>query len=260
MKENKFHDRHRAKKRFGQHFLKDEEAARSIAESVPARGEEIVLEIGPGTGMLTQFLLPRFGERYRAVEIDRDLIPVLKKKFPAIDGKLLQEDFLKLDLAKISAEKIIVVGNFPYNISTEIVFRTLEMREKISCVVGMFQKEVARRIVAQPGGKEYGIISVLLPVWYDREYLFELQPDAFEPPPKVHSAVVRLTRNSVSLFDGDEKVFIKVVKTAFNQRRKKLRNSLAGILESVKMQESLFDLRPEQLNVQQFQHIAKMIS
>jgi len=256
----------RVKKRFGQHFLKDEQTAKRIVSSL--KGEtHFVLEIGPGRGVLTKFLLEKFGERFHAVEIDPDLIAYLLEKFPALKGRLHHEDFLKADLSSIPSDNrgktphsISIIGNFPYNISTQIIFRILEYRDQVKEVVGMFQREVAQRVVANPGSRDYGIISVLVPCWYEREYLFELPPPAFSPPPKVHSAVVRLTRNGSSSLGCDEEMFKKVVKTAFNQRRKMLRNSLSGLLGAEALKEKLFEKRPEQLGIPEFVRIVRMIN
>ncbi len=282
----------RAKKRFGQHFLNDDQIAETIVNSLHADADYVV-EIGPGKGVLTKFLLKKFGERYHAIEIDRDLNAYLLEHFPALKGRLHNEDFLHSDLAKLfpapanassfdtstslsvtafaqddapaghgersrTMGTIALIGNFPYNISTEIVFRVLDHREQVKEVVGMFQREVAKRVVAKHGSKDYGIISVLLPCWYDREYLFELPPDAFTPPPKVHSAVVRLTRNKATSIDCDEAIFKKVVKAAFNQRRKMLRNSLSQLLAAETLQDKLFEKRPERLSLEDFIAIAKM--
>lgn len=275
----------RAKKRFGQHFLNDDQIAETIVNSLRADADYVV-EIGPGKGVLTKFLLKKFGERYHAIEIDRDLNAYLLQHFPALKGRLHHEDFLRSDLSKLfpapvnatsfdSAQDnaraghgersrttgtIALIGNFPYNISTQIIFRALEHREQVKEVVGMFQREVAKRVVAKHGSKDYGIISVLLPCWYEREYLLELPPAAFSPPPKVHSAVVRLTRNSVTSIACDEATFKTVVKAAFNQRRKMLRNSLSQLLAAETLQDKLFEKRPEQLSMEDFIAIAKMVS
>ncbi|HXH20259.1 MAG TPA: 16S rRNA (adenine(1518)-N(6)/adenine(1519)-N(6))-dimethyltransferase RsmA [Chitinophagales bacterium] len=260
----------RVKKQLGQHFLKDEQTAERIVSSLKAETDS-VLEIGPGRGVLTQFLLQRFGERFHAIEIDRELIQYLSEKFPEMEGRLHNEDFLKIKSLfpppskgegawRASVERprsIALIGNFPYNISTQIIFRVLEFRDSVKEVVGMFQKEVAKRIVANPGSKDYGIISVLLSVWYEREYLFELPPDAFTPPPQVHSAVIRLTRNAVKSMECNEELFKKIVKTAFNQRRKMLRNSLSGLMDAMILKDKIFEKRPEQLGMEEFVKIVK---
>ena len=262
----------RAKKRFGQHFLNDDQTAERIVSSL--KGDtDMVLEIGPGRGVLTKFLLERFGEKFHAIEIDREIIQPLLKKFPKLEGRLHREDFLEIkSLEKLYSPDtpllwrggggeafISIIGNFPYNISTEILFRVLEMRDQVKEVAGMFQREVAKRIVASPGSKDYGVISVLLEAWYDREYLFELPPSAFSPPPKVHSAVVRLTRNNTLSLDCDEAAFKKGVKAAFNQRRKMLRNSLSGLVSAETLKEKIFEKRPEQIGLEEFIRIAKLI-
>lgn len=234
-----------------------------------------MVEIGPGKGVLTKFLLKKFGERYHAIEIDRDLFAYLEENFPAIKGRLHNEDFLRCDLEKLFPAKkngalaghgersrtmagepapgsIALIGNFPYNISTQILFKVLEHRDQVNEVVGMFQKEVAKRVVANSGSKDYGIISVLLPTWYEREYLLELPPGAFSPPPKVHSAVVRLVRNQTTTMSVDEAKFKTVVKAAFNQRRKMLRNSLSQVLDAEVLKDKMFEKRPEQLSLEDF--------
>lgn len=248
---------YKAKKRFGQHFLQDDKMAEAIVESLRA-DTDYVVEIGPGQGVLTGFLLEKFGKRYHAIEIDRDLYQYLSEQFPALKGRLHNEDFLRADLAKLFPGTVALIGNFPYNISTQIIFRVLDFREQVHEVVGMFQREVAKRIAAQPGSKDYGIISVLLPCWYEREYLFELAPQDFSPPPKVHSAVVRLVRNRKTAMDCDEQIFKTVVKAAFNQRRKMLRNSLSKLLDAEVLKQEMFTKRPEQLSMENFIEIAGM--
>lgn len=247
----------KAKKRFGQHFLRDDKTAQRIVSSLQA-DTDLVMEIGPGSGALTQFLLEKFRDRLHAVEVDIELIQHLLQRFPSIEGRLHNEDFLKMDNLP-PVRSISIIGNFPYNISTQILFKILDHREQVKEVVGMFQKEVAQRVVADAGGKDYGIISVLLSCWYEREYLFELAPSEFNPPPKVNSAVVRLVRNKVVSLGCDEALFVKVVKTAFNQRRKMLRNSLSGLLDEEALKQKLFEKRPEQLSREQFKEIAAMI-
>ncbi len=246
----------RAKKRFGQHFLNDDQTAEKIVSSLKAE-TDFVVEIGPGRGILTKFLLEKFKERFHTIEIDRDLLLHLSISFPELKSRLHHEDFLKTDLPKLFPGTIAIIGNFPYNISSQIIFRVLEHREQVKEVVGMFQKEVARRIVANPGTKDYGIISALLPCWYDREYLFELSPADFNPPPKVYSAVVRLLRNQATSLGCDEALFKTVVKTAFNQRRKMLRNSLSGLMSGEMMKDKIFEKRPEQLSFEQFAGITR---
>ena len=229
----------RAKKSLGQHFLCDLKVAQRIVDalSVISSGGEAgveksrdVLEIGPGMGVLTQYLLQREDIDLKAVELDGESVDYLLSHFPGIEGKLLQADFLRLPLDRIFNGSFRIIGNFPYNISSQIFFKVLDHKDRIPEVVGMVQKEVAERIAEKPGSKTYGILSVLLQAWYDIEYLFTVEPGAFAPPPKVRSAVIRLTRNGRTELGCDEKLFRQVVKTAFNQRRKTLRNALKPLL------------------------------
>lgn len=217
----------RAKKALGQHFLTDQRIARAI---VDALGFSPVLEIGPGMGVLTQYLLEREDIDLKLVEIDGESVEYLLTHFPGMQGRLLQADFLSLKLEKIFPESFAVIGNFPYNISSQIFFKILDYRDRIPEVVCMIQKEVAERIAEGPGSKTYGILSVLLQAWYDIEFLFGVGPGSFAPPPKVDSAVIRLTRNSRTALGCDESRFKAVVKTAFGQRRKTLRNSLKPLI------------------------------
>ena len=222
----------RAKKALGQHFLTDQRIAQAIVDAlvIPSGAKESVLEVGPGMGVLTQYLLPREDIDLKLVEIDGESVDYLLTHFPGMQGRLLQADFLNLRLEKIFPEKFAVIGNFPYNISSQIFFRILDYREQIPQVVCMIQKEVAERIAEGPGSKTYGILSVLLQAWYDIEYLFGVGPGCFAPPPKVDSAVIRLTRNGRTSLGCDESLFKAIVKTAFGQRRKTLRNSLKPII------------------------------
>jgi 16S rRNA (adenine1518-N6/adenine1519-N6)-dimethyltransferase len=220
----------KAKKNFGQHFLKDHEIAKRIASTLDGYPTLPVMEVGPGTGMLTQYLIQK-NKDLTVVEIDYESIAYLKEHFPELKDRILQEDFLKLDLKKLYKGDFCIIGNYPYNISSQIFFKVLEYRENIPSMSGMIQKEVAERMVASPGKKTYGILSVLLQVWYDIEYLFTVNEQAFIPPPKVKSAVVRLTRNNRVKLNCDEKLFKTVVKTSFNQRRKMLRNSIKSLLK-----------------------------
>ena len=262
----------RAKKALGQHFLTDLSIAQRIAESLDTQEPQTApyipvptLEIGPGMGILTQYLLQRPDLDMKMVEIDSESVNYLLTHFPQVNGRLLEADFLKLRLEKFFPEKFCVIGNFPYNISSQIFFKILEYKEQVPQVVCMIQKEVAERIAEKPGTKTYGILSVLLQAWYDIEYLFTVGEGAFNPPPKVKSAVIRLVRNSRTSLGGDEKMFKAVVKTGFNQRRKTLRNSLkAMILEKAAREgwddaqkaefvsDPVFDLRPERLGVEDF--------
>ena len=243
----------RAKKALGQHFLTDQSIAKGIVDAL--RGEK-VLEVGPGMGVLTQYLLPIRGENLKAVEIDTEAVAYLKSHFPELGENLVAGDFLKMNLGTLFEGEYSVIGNFPYNISSQIFFKILEHRDRIPEVVCMIQKEVAERIAEKPGTKTYGILSVFLQAWYDIEYLFTVGSGAFNPPPKVQSAVIRLTRNGRTSLGCDEKLFRMVVKTAFGQRRKTLRNSLKPIIAStgaaVDTTDPVFDLRPERLGVDDF--------
>ncbi len=250
----------RPKKSLGQHFLKDMQIAKRIADTikdypVPA------LEVGPGTGVLTQFLLENNVD-LTVVELDKESVVYLKEHFPQLSGRIIEEDFLKLDLDKLYPGNFCVIGNYPYNISSQIFFKVLDYKDKIPCCAGMIQKEVAERIASKPGKKAFGIISVLLQAWYDIEYLFTVSEQVFEPPPKVKSAVIRLTRNQRTSLDCDEKLFKTVVKTAFNQRRKTLRNSLKPLLGKDCEIYSLpvFDKRPEQLSVEEFIELTNLVT
>ncbi len=250
----------RAKKRLGQHFLKDENIAKKIAESLSGDTKN-VLEVGPGMGVLTQFLLEKQGYNLFVVEIDPESVLYLKEHFPDLAGKIIAEDFLKSDLSTIFSDSFTLIGNFPYNISSQILFKVLDYKDQIPEVVGMFQKEVAVRIASKPGNKDYGILSVLLQAFYDIEYLFTVEPDVFNPPPKVKSAVIRLKRNTVAHLECDEQKFKMLVKTAFNQRRKTLRNSLKpfSFVDGF-TREDIFNARPEQLAVGEFVYIVKHLT
>lgn len=241
------------KKFLGQHFLKDLDIARRIADTVKDYGGMPILEIGPGTGVLTQFLLSA-GHDLTVVEIDRESVAYLRAHFPALDGRILEEDFLKLPLDRIFPDRFCVIGNYPYNISSQIFFKVLDYKDRIPCCSGMIQKEVAERMASGPGNKDYGILSVLMQAWYDIEYLFTVSEQVFDPPPKVKSAVIRMTRNRVTGLGCSERLFKQVVKTSFNQRRKTLRNSLKPLLgkDCPLLENELFDKRPEQLSVEQF--------
>lgn len=263
----------RAKKALGQHFLTSLPTAKRIADTIsenelsatcgPERAAEWsalpVVEIGPGMGVLTDFLVES-GRDVTAIEIDHESVDYLTKYKPEI--KVKEGDFLRLDLNEITSGEIVLIGNYPYNISSQIFFRALEYREKIPVIAGMLQKEVAERICSKPGSKVYGILSVLLQAWYDCEYLFTVEPGVFSPPPKVKSGVLRLTRNGRTSLGVDEKKFKTVVKTAFGQRRKTLRNSLSGLIlpGSTLLEDSILKERPERLSVEQFIYITKNIS
>ena len=216
----------KAKKYLGQHFLKDESIARRIAKSL-SESVGNVLEIGPGMGVLTKYVLEQNRPNFWVIEIDSESVDYLQSHYPELSGRICYGDFLRIDLSSLFAnENFAVIGNFPYNISSQILFKVFDNRNRIPEVVGMFQKEVAERVAAKPGSKIYGILSVLLSVYYDIEYLFTVSENVFNPPPKVKSAVIRLKRNGVECLDCDEKLFVQVVKAGFNQRRKTLRNAL----------------------------------
>lgn len=241
----------KAKKFLGQHFLKDDNIAKKIVASL--QDSRNVLEIGPGTGILTKHLIEIPGINLKLIDVDRESIEFLHNLYPDNKEKIILADFLKFDLNSLFEGSFSIIGNFPYNISTQIMFRVLDYRSRVNEVVGMFQKEVAARIASPPGSKEYGILSVLLQAYYNIEYLFTVNETVFSPPPKVKSAVIRLVRNEISSLDCDEKLFVSVVKTAFNQRRKTLRNALSSFRfnndDNIKV---LLTKRAEQLNVQDF--------
>lgn len=249
----------RAKKYLGQHFLKDMEVARRIAGSLMLDGRTSVLEIGPGMGVLTQFLLQNPLIDLTAVELDGESVEYLHQHYPALN--VIEADFLKMDLKSLFPDKFCIIGNFPYNISSQIFFKMLDNKDSIPCLSGMIQKEVAERIAAPAGSKTYGILSVLMQAYYKIEYLFTVHEHVFDPPPKVKSAVIRFTRNDVSQIECNEQLFKTVVKTAFNQRRKTLRNSLKplGLGDSTIFADPLFDKRPEQLDVAAFVDLTNRI-
>ena len=241
----------KAKKHLGQHFLRSEHIALSIVKLLKAERTGNTLEIGPGTGVLSTHLLERKEVDLKVVELDRESVTYLKDHFPALDGKIYSEDFLQMDLSKLGTP-LNIIGNFPYNISSQILFKVLEHKDEIPEVVGMFQKEVAERVASGPGNKDYGILSVLLQAYYDITYHLTVDEDVFDPPPKVKSGVIRLLRNDRNALPCDEKLYKTVVKTAFGQRRKTLRNSLRGMMEGKEMPEELSGKRPEQLGVEEF--------
>lgn len=244
----------RAKKHLGQHFLRDENIARKIAESLKHTDRyKKVLEVGPGMGVLTKYLLANENFETWVVEIDRESVAFLEENYPQLKSRIISRDFLRYDLSGTFNEPFAVIGNFPYNISTQILFKALEYRDQVPEIAGMFQKEVAQRLASKPGSKTYGIISVLLQAWYKIEYLFSVSEHVFSPPPKVKSGVIRLTRNEVDKLPCDEKLFIEVVKAAFNQRRKTLRNALHAF-EILPGNEDhiFFTKRAEQLSVADF--------
>lgn len=242
------------KKFLGQHFLKDLQVAQDIADTVDACPSLPILEVGPGMGVLTQFLLKK--ERpVKVVELDFESVAFLRENFSIMGENIIEQDFLKMDLSQLfSGQPFVLTGNYPYNISSQIFFKMLDYKDLIPCCTGMIQKEVAERIAAGPGSKTYGILSVLIQAWYHVEYLFTVHEHVFNPPPKVKSAVIRMTRNETSELGCDEKLFKQIVKTTFNQRRKTLRNSISPILgkDNPLSSDPIFNKRPEQLSVQEF--------
>lgn len=253
----------RPKKALGQHFLVDLNIARNIVEALD-KSHQLVIEVGAGMGVLTQYLIKEQLEKLQVVEIDTESVCYLKKKFPMLDGHLISGDFLKTNIDELAASNnasdVAVIGNFPYNISSQIFFQILKYRDLVSESVGMIQKEVAERIASAPGNKTYGILSVLLQAWYDIDYLFTVNENVFNPPPKVKSAVIRLKRNSVKKLDCDEKLFVNIVKQSFNQRRKTLRNSLRSLIPAEVIGNEIFNKRPEQLSVKEFVELTNLIS
>ena len=247
----------RAKKFLGQHFLTDEGIARRIVDSLTSRSPHVI-EIGPGMGVLTKYLIGNKELDFHVVEIDRESVAWLHEHYPTLD--VIEGDFLKLDLTALFHDSFAVIGNFPYNISSQILFRVFECRNQAVEVVGMFQKEVAERVAAGPGSKTYGILSVLLSAFYNIEYLFTVHEHVFNPPPKVKSAVIRLTRNDVTSLECDESLFVKVVKAGFNQRRKTLRNALRSAgLNVDAVPEEVLSKRAEQLSTAEFITLTKTI-
>lgn len=244
------------KKNLGQHFLIDDSISFDIAQSV-IDDDLPILEIGPGTGALTQHLIERFGDRLTVCEIDQRSIKVLNNKYPNLS--ILDVDFLQLNLDKHFPKGLTIVGNFPYNISSQIIFKVLENNDIVSQCTGMFQKEVAERICANPGSKQYGQMTVFREIDYDAEYLFTVEREAFDPPPKVLSGVLRMTKNERTILPLSRKDFSRFVKQAFSQRRKKMRNSLASYFSKEQLADEVFDLRPEQLSLTQFIDLAEKI-
>ncbi|GEL10564.1 16S rRNA (adenine1518-N6/adenine1519-N6)-dimethyltransferase [Flavobacterium glycines] len=253
-------DKVKAKKHLGQHFLKDESIAKDIADTLSLEGYDDVLEIGPGMGVLTKYMLDKPINTY-VIEIDTESVEYLNAHYPKLHGKIISKDFLKYNINEVFENKqFAIIGNFPYNISSQIVFRVLELKEQIPEFSGMFQKEVAERICEKKGSKTYGILSVLAQAFYDTEYLFTVSEHVFNPPPKVKSGVMRMRRKEDFSLPCGEKLFFTVVKTAFQQRRKTLRNSLKTLNLSDNLREdSIFDLRPEQLDVAQFIELTQKI-
>lgn len=248
----------RPKKRLGQHFLTDDSIAAQVADSLPDESAESLVEVGPGMGMLTQFLVSK-SENLFPVEIDNESVEYLTEHFPDLKEKIIYGDFLDFDLSERFPEGMDLIGNFPYNISAPILFKVLEHRRIVQSVVGMFQKEVAQRIVASHGNKTYGILSVLIQTFYKAELLFSVGPEKFNPPPNVDSAVLRLTRIPGKTLKCKEAFFFKTVKTAFGMRRKMLRNSLKPILGEIVLEHPFMTLRPEQLSPEQFEELTLVL-
>lgn len=247
----------KAKKHLGQHFLIDLNIAQKIVNSLP-KDDTPILEVGPGTGVITQYMIEK--ENFTAFDIDTESIAFLKEKYPQHEHKFKFQDFLEADLSPFaSAGNFYLIGNFPYNISTQIMFKVLEYRSNINCVVGMFQREVAQRIAEKPGTKTYGILSVMLQAFYKIEYLFTVSEHVFNPPPKVKSAVIRLTRNTTTKLNCDEELFFKVVKASFNQRRKTVRNSVKVLSGNHTVESVYLDKRAEQLSVNEFVELTNAI-
>jgi 16S rRNA (adenine1518-N6/adenine1519-N6)-dimethyltransferase len=264
------------KKFLGQHFLTDLGIARDIADTVDACPDIPVLEVGPGMGVMTQYLVQK-PRTVKVVEIDYESVSFLREKFPSLEENIIEDDFLKMHLENVfQGQSFVLTGNYPYNISSQIFFKMLDYKDLIPCCTGMIQKEVAERIAAAPGNKSYGILSVLIQAWYSVEYLFTVHEHVFNPPPKVKSAVIRMSRNSTTSLGCDEQLFKRLVKTTFNQRRKTLRNNIRPLLgeldtqcakegfpipdHSTLLQDPIFNQRPEQLSVQQFIALTNRVS
>ena len=255
------------KKGLGQHFLNDEDIAWRIVEALfkvldntKTETPMGVMEVGAGTGVLTKYLLKREDIDFKIAEIDTESVEYLLQKYPVLSSKLHEEDFLRMKLEKFFPGDFCIIGNFPYNISSQIFFKILDYKESIPYAGGMVQKEVAERLASDSGNKAYGILSVLLQAWYDIEYLFTVEPHVFTPPPKVRSAVIRIKRNDRKSLGCDEELFKKVVKTSFNQRRKTIRNSLKPLMNEYEIEDSpLLNLRPEQLSVEMFIELVSLL-
>lgn len=250
------------KKFLGQHFLKDLSVARAIADTVDACPDIPILEVGPGMGVMTQFLIPK-GRKFKVVEIDFESVAYLREKWPELEDNIIEDDFLKMHLDRLflgedgTPRQFVLTGNYPYNISSQIFFKMLDFKDLIPCCTGMIQKEVAERLAAKPGTKAFGILSVLIQLWYDVEYLFTVPPGVFNPPPKVQSAVIRMRRNDVTNPGCDIRLLTRIVKQAFQQRRKMLRGSLKGLIPA---DHAFGTLRPEQLSVEQFVQLTNDIA
>lgn len=249
------------KKFLGQHFLKDLKIAKAIADTVDTAPNISILEVGPGMGVLTQYLLTK-DRHVKVVELDFESVAYLRKEYPSMEDNIIEDDFLKMKLENVFDQKpFVLTGNYPYNISSQIFFKMLDYKHLIPCCTGMIQKEVAERIAAKEGNKTYGILSVLIQAWYNVEYLFTVSETVFNPPPKVKSAVIRMTRNDVEHLGCDEKLFKQVVKTTFNQRRKTIRNSIKPLIgKEVKLDEkAVWGKRPEQLSVREFIELTNIV-
>ena len=238
------------KKSLGQHFLKDENICRKIVDALQIEQYNRLLDVGPGGGALTKYLLQIPDIHFKAVELDTEKVNYLEQTFPAIQNKIIHESFLEIDAP--FAEPFIVIGNFPYNISSQILFKILDWKEQVPVVIGMFQKEVAQRVAARPHSKAYGILSVLVQAYYEPEYLFDVSPGCFNPPPKVMSGVIKLRKKNTGLHVRSERDFFVLVKTAFNQRRKMLRNAVKNLFEEAALQNEMFTKRAEQLSLEDF--------
>ncbi len=249
----------KAKKRLGQHFLTDDNISKKIVDQLSPDIRSII-EVGAGTGALTQFLVPLYLNKLHIIEIDTESVDYLTKNYPMLGDRLIHSDFLKSDLSTFGANNIAVIGNFPYNISSQIFFHVLDYKDNVIEVVGMVQKEMAERMASKEGNKDYGILSVLLQAWYDIDYLFTVHENVFNPPPKVKSAVIKMRRNSVKQLECDEALFRKIVKQAFGQRRKTMRNSLRSLLNEKTINNPVFDKRPEQLSVNEFIELTNLLA
>jgi 16S rRNA (adenine1518-N6/adenine1519-N6)-dimethyltransferase len=245
------------KKSLGQHFLKDKEAIEKILSALNLHEFEQLLEVGPGAGALTEHLIQIPAINFKAVELDEEKISYLKKKYPVLEDKIISADFLNIESP--FSGSFHVIGNFPYNISTQILFKVVEWKEQVPVVIGMFQKEVAERAAAKSGSKTYGVLSVLIQAFYDVRYLFDVPPESFNPPPKVMSGVIELKRKSELLSYKSEASFVRLVKTAFNQRRKTLRNAVRGIFDPEVLNDEIFNKRAEQLTIQQFAELTHLM-
>lgn len=249
----------RPKKALGQHFLIDQNIARKIVEQLSPDVESVV-EVGAGMGVLTQYMVDNILDKFHVIEIDKESINYLQSHFPSLGPRLVEGDFLKTNLSQYGKQNMAIIGNFPYNISSQIFFQVLKHKDLVVEVVGMVQKEMAERMAAKEGSKTYGILSVLMQAWYDIDYLFTVHEHVFNPPPKVKSAVIKMRRNTVTDLGCDEKLFVNIVKQTFNQRRKTLRNSLRPMLSPDIIDNEIFNKRPEQLSVKEFIELTNLIS